>query len=82
MLLLGMDPGRTVALFALQEDRHDPGTKTVTSGNTVGPPWRTTLPLIVAATGKADDPAHEPDSVFGRAGGDEREFRPHVFVAH
>ena len=79
---LSIDPWCAVALLALEEDRLDLGTKTVTPGSTLGPPGYGALPGIVAAAGDADDPAHEPDGVLGRVGGDERVFRPHVFVAH
>ncbi|MGI9487383.1 MAG: hypothetical protein ACR2RF_16200 [Geminicoccaceae bacterium] len=51
--------------------------KTVAPGNTLGPPGRDTSPSILAAACDIDDPAHEPDGMLKRVGGDEREFRPH-----
>ena len=71
-----MDPRRAIALLALKEDRLDLGTKTVTSSRAFGPSGRSTLPSIIAATGDADNKAHEPDGVLGGVGGDERKLRP------
>ena len=79
---LSMDPRRAIALLALKEDRLDLGSQTVTSSRAFGPPGRSTSPSIIAATGDADDKAHEPDGVLGGVGGDERKLRGHVFVAH
>ena len=79
---LSMDPRCTITPLALQEDRLDLSPKVFTPGSTFGPSGRGTLPSIVAAASDADDPTHEPDDALGRVGGDEREFRPYLFVAH
>lgn len=73
---LNVDSRCAISSLALKEDRPDLGAKTVAQGGRLGPPRRGSLPSVAAAAGDTDVSAHEPDGVDG----DEREFRPHVFI--
>jgi hypothetical protein len=81
-LQLGVDPRRAIAALAGLEGVPDLPDAVFTPGSALGPLRRRALPGVKPAAGDVEHPAHEPDGVKRRMGGDEGELRAHVFAAH
>src|SRR5512132_4293146 len=82
LLKIGVNPGGAVPLPAGLEDLPNLSDKNLTPGGALGSCGGRPPPGMKPAARHAENPAHQTYGMLGHVGGDEGEFRVHVFAAH